>query len=126
MTYLTYDEYMTVQGLYMVTEDEFNARAPYADLIIDNWTLERVKKTVEAGKVLPKAVKLVYCQLIDNMEQINSTDERIQSFSNGQDTYTFGLSDSVRDMVWHHALEMLPVEWISACVMYEGGVEHEN
>lgn len=123
MSYLTYEDYKEVQGLIELSREEFDKRAPYADLVIDHWTLERVKRAVERGKKLPKAVRLVYCQIVDNLEEMTATGDRVERFSNGQDDYTFYMNEDTQSRVWHNALMLLPVEWISGCVSYPGGAD---
>lgn len=124
MSYMSYEEYEAIPGLVRLDAEEFERRAPYADLIIDDWTLERVGRAVSEGKALPRPVRLVYCQIVDNLdEMIGAEGERVASFSNGQDSYTFDLSENKANAVWHHALQLLPVEWISANVCYRGGAD---
>lgn len=128
MAFLTFDEYKEVQGLFMIEdEDEFTARANLADLILDQWTLGRASAAVEAGHKLPKAVRQVWCLIADNAsEVVGGSDDRVASFSNGQDSYTFQLDATARDRTWHAALMMLPVEWISATASTYGEAPHEG
>lgn len=112
-----------------ITEEEYVKLAPMADLIIDHWTLDRVGRAVRNGEDLPAPVVTLYVALIDRIPTIMdaTTPESggtIKTFSNGIDTFTFNVTSNVLEQLrgslgW--LLDLLPVEWLSACVSFEGG-----
>lgn len=104
-----------------VVENVYNVSAPYADAFIDNMTLDRVGKAVRCGDELPDVVKMVYATIIDSMGDIRETGGRVSSFSNDVDTYTFDTSTPIGQNLMNFCAKILPVEWISANVDYEGG-----
>lgn len=118
-----YVEYLEYQRFTHnpVVEVDYERIAPYADAYIDNWTLDRVGKAVKNGEELPDVVKMVYSRIIDSVEDINNADGQVSSFSNGVDSYSFDTSKTMEQRVYNLCMNLLPVEWISACVDYEGG-----
>lgn len=104
-----------------IIEVEYEKDAPYADAYIDNWTLGRVGKAVKNLEELPESVKMVYALIVESINDINSSGGQVSSFSNGVDSYSFDTSQSVESRVREAVINLLPVEWCSACVSYEGG-----
>lgn len=111
-----------------LTESQYAQVAPIADAIIDNWTLDRVGRAVKNGETLPDIVVTVYgviCESIpDLLESSKVGSEPIESFSNGIDSYTFAATSDTQSKIndslgW--LIELLPIEWCSACVSFEGG-----
>lgn len=118
-----YVDYLTYQRFTHnpLVEDEYNVAAAYADAFIDNLTLGRVGKAVSKGEDLPEVVQMVYSKIIELTEDLMDPSDDISSFSNGVDSYTFNASKSVQEKAAAIAAQLLPVEWCSACVSYEGG-----
>lgn len=119
-----YVSYMDYQGFArgdVLTEEEYGQVAPYADLIINNWTLDRVGKAFSNGEELPECVKAVYVSIVDNIDALTGSQELVSHFSNGVDSFTFDVSGSKQSAAYRLALELLPVEWISGCVSFKGG-----
>lgn len=137
--YVSYERYLESQlagipatedskPLPSLSEAEYIRVAPIADAIIDNWTLGRVGRAVKNGETLPDIVVTVYVMICQSapglMEGSKVGNNPISSFSNGIDSYGFSvasnMADQMRDsMGW--MLDLLPVEWCSACVSFEGG-----
>lgn len=118
--YVEYIEYQRFSH-NPVVENDYVKSAPYADAFIDNWTLERVGKAVRNGEELPDSVKMTYAKIIDTLDTLTDTDGQVTSFSNGVDNYTFDTSTPQANMIHDLCIYLLPVEWCSACVSYEGG-----
>lgn len=115
MAYVDKSEYEALSGNEM-SEDEYTRKSAYADAYIDSVTLDRVGKAVADNEELPQSVKLVYCLIIDETEAFTSTGERVSSYSNGEDSYSFDLSDDAQTRIEQTAYMLLPVEWISCCM----------
>lgn len=111
------------------TQEEYMRLAPLADAIIDEWTLDRVGRAVRNGEELPEIVRTLYVAIIENLPAVIEngkvqTGGLVSSFSNGIDSYSFDVDSSVRDELKRSIgwmLDLLPVEWISQCVYFEGG-----
>lgn len=128
-----YVDYATFENLTLgdgnIPEDAYAKLAPMADAIIDHWTLGRVGKAVKNGEELPDIVQTLYVKVIESLPDIMDGTKigkggLVSSFSNGIDSYTFDVSESMEDQLkgrFGWMLELLPVEWISACVPFEGG-----
>lgn len=120
--YIAFMDYQEFARGDVMDEAEYTRNAPYADAIIDNWTLDRVGKAVSNGVELPEVVKVVYTAIIDNIDALTGSGEVVSSFSNGVDSYTFDTSAGTQaDQLKAAAIEMLPVEWCSGAVDYKGG-----
>lgn len=112
-----------------ITEGTYVRLASMADLIIDDWTLGRVGKAVRNGEELPDSVKTLYVAIVEQLPALMENSKvqsggLVSSFSNGIDSYSFDVTQTMddelrRSLGWQ--LELLPVEWISACVSFEGG-----
>lgn len=126
--YVPYNVF-TEHGMADLSEDEYKRLAPMADLVIDHWTLERVGRAVRNGDELPDSVVTLYCAIVEALPTIiegsrPSKGGLVTSFSNGIDSYSFDVSETVeqklrRSVGW--MAELLPVEWVSAAAAYEGG-----
>lgn len=127
--YVDFDTFKTFGGAETSAE-EYGKLAPMADLVIDFWTLDRVGKAVKNGETLPSEVISLYCAIVDALPsvieqaRVSSGGSKVQSFSNGVDSFTFDLSintvSRLRDSVgW--MVSLLPVEWSSGVVAFEGG-----
>lgn len=126
--YVPYDVF-TEHGMADLTEDEYKRLAPMADLVIDHWTLERVGRAVSNGEELPAPVVALYCAIVEALPPIIEGEKPskgglVTSFSNGIDSYSFDVSETVEQQLQRSVgwmADLLPVEWISAAVAYEGG-----
>ena len=112
-----------------ITEGQYAKVAPMADAIIDHWTLDRVGKAVENGEELPDVIVTLYVKIVESLPDIMDGTKvgkggLVSSFSNGIDSYTFDVTDTMEGQLrsrFGWMLELLPVEWGSACVCFEGG-----
>lgn len=124
MAYVSYEEYRDYADA-AIDEAEYNRLAPLVDLIIDHWTLERVGRAYRAGETLPDHVVSLYCAIVYHLPSvIEASGERVSSFSNGVDSFSFDVPETVeaelgKSLGW--MISMLPVEWSSACVPFDGG-----
>lgn len=112
-----------------IPEDMYEKVAPMADAIIDHWTLERVGKAVRNDEKLPEIVEVIYTKIIESLPDIMDGTKigkggLVSSFSNGIDSYSFEVTETMRDQMFNRfgwMLDLIPVEWGSACVPFEGG-----
>ena len=128
--YVSYDIF---KGLTLgdgdIPEEVYQKVAPMADAIIDHWTLDRVGKAVRNGEELPDIVNLIYVKIVESLPDIMDGTKigkggLVSSFSNGIDSYSFDVSETMEDRMLKQfgwMLELLPVEWGSVCVPFEGG-----
>lgn len=132
--YIAFDEFKRITLLDAsdggdFTEEMYERVAPMADLIIDNWTLDRVGRAVKNGEDLPSSVKTLYVKIVESLPAIMDNSKvsvggLVSSFSNGIDSYTFDVTTGMMEQLHQSIgwmLNLLPVEWISACVPFEGG-----
>lgn len=127
--FVDYAEYKGLTVVVPVTETDYERYAPVADLIVDHWTLGRIGRASASGEALPDAVKVLYVSVIESLPSAMSEvrgGDRVKAFSNGVDSFTFeieAIDKRLRDQVgW--LFDLLPVEWISACVPFEGGSKY--
>lgn len=109
-----------------MTADEYARYAPLADLAIDHHTLGRVGACYGIGHALPASVTTAYCALVAATPpalEDAAGGRQLTSYSNGVDSYGFAAATVAEDLAQRTAwvVDMLPVEWISAAVCYEGG-----
>lgn len=112
-----------------ITEEQYMRLSPMADAIIDNWTLDRVGRAVKNGEELPDIVVTIYVAIVENLPAIMDNTKMgkgglVSSFSNGIDSYSFDVSKSMMEQLEQSLgwmINLLPVEWGSACVYFEGG-----
>ena len=109
-----------------MTADEYARVAPLADLAIDHHTLGRVGSCLSLGHDLPASVTTAYCALAAALPSAvgdAGAGRQLTSYSDGVDSYGFATSTVAEDLAQRTAwvVDMLPVEWISAAVRYEGG-----
>ena len=112
-----------------ITEEQYTKVAPMADAIIDHWTLDRVGKAVRNGEELPDVIVNIYVKIIESLPDIMDGTKigkggLVSSFSNGIDSYSFDVTETMEDQLKRRfgwMLDILPVEWGSACVPFEGG-----
>ena len=120
MAYLDFETYAAMGAT--VPEAEFPTAEGWAEAWLDLWTLNRL--TVVDWSAWEHRVQLVMARLVDQraavMEQEGATP--LASFSNGRDSFTFadaGANTALR-ACRDFAVDVLPVELISACVSYNG------
>lgn len=120
MAYLTYDQYVGLGGC--MTSGEFAAAEPWAEGVLDNWTLNRLH--VVDWSRWDDRVRLVMVRLVDSREEILSgdSDEAVSHFANGVDTITFAdpLANFALAGAHAYAADLLPVELCSRVVSYNG------
>lgn len=129
--YISYEEYQ--QGGGKLTEEEFNVQEPRAEIMLDGWTLNRLKseRVVEDLKQTGEwwKVTVVMGWLTDQMQGIEkarkakSEGTEVTSFNNGVNSFSFGGGASseataAEASAYHEVCRMLPVELVSACVAY--------
>lgn len=111
------------------TEDTYNRLAPMADALIDNWTLGRVGRAVRNGETLPDSVVTLYVAIIEQLPAVIENGKvskggLVSSFSNGIDSFTFETTKKISDTLYESLgwmVDLLPIEWCSAVVSFEGG-----
>lgn len=131
MSYVAYAEYKELGGT--LTEEEFNAQEPRAEIMFDGWTLNRLKseRVVEDLKQAGdwRKVTVAMCWLTDQMQGIEkarkakSEGAEVTSFNNGVNSFSFGgvatsEATAAEASAYHEVCRMLPVELVSACVAY--------
>ena len=127
--YLTFEEYKQLGGTY--DEEQFAAYEPQAEVLLDNWTLNRLRNEDVQKDVAwlgyDKHVKAVMVKLVQDWPAIQKAREtrasggEVTSFSNGVNSFSFGAGSSGRatdaeDMAYYEACQLLPVDLISAAV----------
>lgn len=113
------------------SEAEYARLAPIADAVIDDWTLDRVKRAVSDGCELPDAVVTLYCAIVESLpgavEGGKASGQLVKSFSNGVDKFEFEDEGDAMDRLERSCrwmVGLLPVEWISRCVSFDGGASY--
>ena len=112
-----------------ITEEQYSKVAPMADAMVDHWTLGRVGRAVRDGEELPEAVTVLYVKVVESLPDIMDGTKvgkggLVSSFSNGIDSYSFDVSETMQEQLskrFGWMIDLLPVEWISGCVSFEGG-----
>nr|UVX80496.1 MAG: Protein of unknown function (DUF3199) [Bacteriophage sp.] len=129
--HLTFEEYRGLGGA--LDEESFAAAEPGAEMLLDGWTLDRLK----SGRVVAdleqtgeyRKVKVAMARLVDRMQGIErarkakSEGTEVTSFDNGVNSFSFGGGASgeataAEASAYHEVCRMLPVELVSACVAY--------
>lgn len=122
--YVNYSDF-TEYAIGSVEYETFARVAPLADAVLDHWTLGRAGAAISAEEELPPVVVALWCAIAEAlpsvMEEATGKGGRVSSFSNGVDSFTFAaVDDALAERVgW--MLQMLPVEWLSGVVRFEGG-----
>lgn len=112
-----------------LTEKQYAHVAPMADLIIDDWTLERVGRAVRNGEELPQSVVTLYVAICEAIPGImdgakSGSTGLVTSFSNGVDSYNFQVTEDMATALENQLgwmVDLLPIEWCSAVVSFKGG-----
>ena len=129
--YVTYEEYQQAGG--KLTEAEFDVQEPMAEIMLDGWTLNRLKEQSvvddlkTTGDWLSVVVALSWLtdqmQGIEKARKAKADGAEVTSFNNGVNSFSFGggsSSDSTaaESSAYHEVVRILPVELVSACVSY--------
>lgn len=129
--YVTYEEYRELGGA--LDEKSFAAAEPRAEMLLDGWTLNRLKSERVVADLEQmgeyKKVKVAMAWLVDQMQGIEkarkakSEGTEVTSFNNGVNSFSFGGGASseataAEASAYHEVCRMLPVELVSACVSY--------
>ena len=113
MQYLTYEEYAELGGA-AVDAAGFPAAERKARALMDDWTMNRVRETCASTEDVPGCVKEAMAVAVDALPGLSG--ERVASFSNGQDSFTF---DTARDEcaeLYDECCALLPASLTSRCV----------
>lgn len=131
--YVTYEEYRELGG--SLDEKSFAAAEPRAEMLLDGWTLNRLKSERAVADLEQmggyRKVKVAMAWLVDQMQGIEearkakSEGTEVTSFNNGVNSFSFGGGASseataAEASAYHEVCRMLPVELVSACVSYNG------
>ena len=129
--YVTYEEYRALGGV--LDEKSFAAAEPRAEMLLDGWTLNRLKSERVVADLDQmgeyQKVKVAMAWLVDQMQGIEkarkakSEGTEVTSFNNGVNSFSFGGGASseataAEASAYHEVSRMLPVELVSACVAY--------
>lgn len=129
--YVTYEEYQQAGG--KLTEAEFDVQEPRAEIMLDGWTLNRLKEqsVVDDLKATGdwRSVVIALSWLTDQMQGIENARKakadgaEVTSFNNGVNSFSFGGvssddSTAAESSAYHEVVRMLPVDLVSACVSY--------
>lgn len=129
--YVTYEEYQQAGG--NLTEAEFDVQEPRAEIMLDGWTLNRLKEQSVVDDLKStgdwRSVVIALSWLTDQMQGIEKARKakadgaEVTSFNNGVNSFSFGGGSSedstaAESSAYHEVVRMLPVELVSACVSY--------
>lgn len=129
--YVTYEEYRELGGA--LDEKSFAAAEPRAEMLLDGWTLNRLKSERVVADLEQmgeyQKVKVAMAWLVDQMQGIEKARKakaegtEVTSFNNGVNSFSFGGGASSEETAaeasaYHEVCRMLPVELVSACVSY--------
>lgn len=118
--YLDYQTYLSLGGTLPV--ESFTPREAWAEAQLDNWTLNRLQSVDWSG--WSTKVALVMKRLVDDSDSIMEAEggSPVSHFSNGRDSFTFAepLMNAPLHACYGYAVDVLPVEIMSACVRYNG------
>lgn len=146
--YVSYEDYATYKVGYVtatpneqgednpepkkldITPEAYMRLAPLADNLIDAWTLYRVGNAVRRGDTLPESIVALYCAIIDGLPYLTKSSceagQRVASFSNGIDSFSFDLTttaaEDMRRSLWW-MVEALPWEWNNSLASLWGVVD---
>lgn len=129
--YVTYGEYRGLGGT--LDEKSFAAAEPRAEMLLDGWTLNRLKSgrvvadLEQAGEY--RKVRAATAWLVDQVQGIErarrarSEGTEVTSFNNGVNSFSFGGgapggTTAAEESAYREVCRMLPVELVGACVAY--------
>lgn len=130
---MTYGEYRELGGA--LDEKSFAAAEPRAEMLLDGWTLNRLKsegvvadleRMGEYGKVKVATAWLVdQVQGIERARRARSEGTEVTSFDNGVNSFSFGggapgETTPAEASAYREVCRMLPVELVGACAAYNG------
>lgn len=130
---MTYEEYRELGGA--LDEKSFAAAGPRAEMLLDDWTLNRLKSGTAVADLEQtggyRKVKVAAAWLVDQMQGIErarkakSEGTEVTSFNNGVNSFSFGggapgEATAAEASAYHEVCRMLPVELVSACAAYNG------
>lgn len=128
---MTYGEYRELGG--SLDEESFAAAEPRAEMLLDGWTLDRLKSGRAVADLEQtggyRKVKVAMAWLVDQMQAIErarrakSEGTEVTSFDNGVNSFSFGGGASgettaAEASAYHVVCTILPVELVSACAAY--------
>lgn len=131
--YVTYEEYGGLGGT--LDEKSFAAAEPRAEMLLDGWTLNRLKSERVVADLERtggyRKVKVATAWLVDQVQGIErarkarSEGTEVTSFDNGVNSFSFGGGASgeataAEASAYREVCRMLPVELVSACVAHNG------
>lgn len=129
--YVTYGEYGELGGT--LDEKSFAAAEPRAEMLLDGWTLNRLKSERVVADLEQmgeyRKVKVAMAWLVDQMQGIErarrakSDGTEVTGFNNGVNSFSFGGGASgeataAEASAYREVCRMLPVELVSACAAY--------
>lgn len=132
--YLDYETYKAMGGT--LAEADFTAQESYAGLLLDHWTLNRLKSPqvidyLKAQGLYESVGRAMYALVgyvpsIQSARSSYASGSEVTSFNNGVNSFSFGGatgSDSITTAeraAYSDVCRLLPVDLISACVAFNG------
>lgn len=120
--HLGFEAYQALGGT--LPEVDFSPREAWAEAQLNAWTLNRLKRV--DWSEWEAEVHQVMMRLVDGYDSIMEAEGQpaVSSFSNGQDSYSFAVSEPLMNPALHSVygfcVDVLPVELMSACARYNG------
>jgi hypothetical protein len=108
--YISYADYQDAGG--MQTEAAFSSIERRAEAKLNFYTQNRIKALSE----IPQVVKDVMLEFCFFLESSSSMPSNLSSYSNGVESFGFNTSADPYGELYRIAVEMLPIELISAQV----------
>ena len=113
MQYLTFEEYAGLGGS-AVSEADFPSAERRARALVDDWTMGRVREGCASTEGVPVCVKEAMAVAVDAVPGLSG--ERVSSFSNGQDSFTFDTTVDEEGALYDKVCALLPVSLVSRAV----------
>lgn len=110
--YLSYERYAEMGG--KLPEEDYEIAERKARALLDDWTLDRIKRLDE----VPEEVELAMFEVIERIGPAFDGNGGVASFSNGVNSVSFNASADVRGELYDIVAAILPVELISAAVHF--------
>lgn len=95
-------------------EEQYPIAERKARALLDDWTLDRIKRLDE----IPEEVELAMFEVIERIGPAFDGNGGVSSFSNGVNSVSFNASADVRGELYDLVTAILPVELISAAVHF--------